>query len=249
MKINEFKKLGFTMMLKGGLTTFFLTTLCLLLGEFVVSDIFSTVRIDYGNLSLTNIIDQVLAAVFNSFNNNLLNGLLSVSSDDLIRTIGLIVFSLFFYIAVVEVTQVGRDMFLLNVRRDQLNSNLLFWAFNNKYYAKVLTVQSIRWCLTWFGLVLGIIPGIYLYLRFRWLNYVICEYPQQTSREWLMKAWQMSDQQTINLLWLELSFFGWRILNLFTFGLSRFIIEPYYQATFTEVYCARINTFKKTMKN
>jgi len=245
MKIREFKKIGLAMLMKSGLTTFFLTGFCLLLGEFVISDAFSTVKIDYGNLSLSSIYDQLLAAVLNTFNNNLINGILNVTTTDLPRALGLIGFSLVFMIVVVEVVQVGRDQYLLQARQDKLDSNLLFWGFNNKRYARIIYVQAIRWSLIGVGLLLGIVPGLYGYFRLRMLNYVICTKPESEPKQWLTQTMALSDGQLWSWLALELSFFGWRILNLFTFGLSRFVIEPYYQCTFTEVYCARANALKK----
>ena len=49
---------------------------------------------------------------------------------------------------------------------------------------------------------------------------------------------EMMEGEKWNFFILKLSFFGWLLLCVFTFGIGGFFLEPYMQATYAEFYAA-----------
>lgn len=66
-----------------------------------------------------------------------------------------------------------------------------------------------------------------------WPKTPICPPPEamELSKE-------MMEGEKWNFFILKLSFFGWLLLCVFTFGIGGFFLEPYMQATYAEFYAA-----------
>ena len=102
------------------------------------------------------------------------------------------------------------------------------------------TLITALWSLTLFG---GFIK-IYQYML---VQYILAENPSVSGREARKLSTKMMDGHKWEAFKLSLSFIGWRILSLFTFGLLElFFVNAYEAAVFGEYYAElRIDAKKK----
>ena len=95
--------------------------------------------------------------------------------------------------------------------------------------------------LTQLKIALGcllVIPGIYWSYCYTLVPFLLAENPYMTTRRAMELSKQMMDGEKWNTFVLQLSFFGWAILCVLTFGIGYLFLEPYIQATFAELYAA-----------
>lgn len=238
MKIRDFKRLGLRMILNSFLTSMFITAMVIILASMTQVDFSSFVLIEQNNLTTINLFDQLMAALSNSLNSNVFTGFLATDFSKIDNILYLIIFSVVFYIAVYSVVTVGRDAYFLQNRAFRINSNLLLYGFDKKIYRKIMYAQLVRYGKIIFGFICFIVPGIYIFYKYRFLNYVMVQYPDKDIHEWI----SMNNQITVGRIWflilLDISFIGWRLLNLVSFNLFKYFLEPYYQATYCELYVA-----------
>ncbi|NLL55715.1 MAG: DUF975 family protein [Clostridiales bacterium] len=86
------------------------------------------------------------------------------------------------------------------------------------------------------GLILFIIPGIILAMRYSMLTFVLADYDDISWRDALYKCKQITDGRKGEIFIYMLSFFGWGILVAITLGILSIYVLPYYQATFANLY-------------
>jgi uncharacterized membrane protein len=86
--------------------------------------------------------------------------------------------------------------------------------------------------------LLLIIPGIIKSYEYFFVPYLLAENPSMAPARAAALSRQMADSEKWNIFVLQLSFLGWFILGALTFGIGRFFVEPYYQATMAELYAA-----------
>lgn len=87
-------------------------------------------------------------------------------------------------------------------------------------------------------IVLSFIPVIYLSYCYVLVPYLLAENPCLTAG----RAMELSKQMMYGEKWhyfvLRLSFIGWDLLCLLTFGIGNYFLAPYIQATMAEFYAA-----------
>ena len=84
--------------------------------------------------------------------------------------------------------------------------------------------------------LLFIIPGIIKSYEYCMVPYILAENPNISSE----RAFELSRLMTKGEKWkifvLDLSFIGWRILGVLCCCVGGIFLEPYYEATFAELY-------------
>ena len=88
------------------------------------------------------------------------------------------------------------------------------------------------------GCLLLLIPGIYWSFCYVLVPYLLAENPYLTTRRAMELSRQMMDGEKWSYFVLRLSFFGWGLLCLLTFGIGNYFLAPYIQATMAEFYAA-----------
>ena len=83
-----------------------------------------------------------------------------------------------------------------------------------------------------------IVPGIYWSYCYRQVPYLIAENPYLTTSRAMELSRAMMDGEKWRSFVLDLSFLGWSLLCVLTFGIGYLFLEPYYQATMAEFYAA-----------
>ena len=72
-----------------------------------------------------------------------------------------------------------------------------------------------------------IIPGLIAAYRYAMADYALCENSEMGVRDALRESSRMMKGNKWKLFCLELSFIGWRILSIFTFGVGQLFLAPY----------------------
>lgn len=111
----------------------------------------------------------------------------------------------------------------------------LAFAFKGKRYLHCVSTIFLKnlyqslWNLT-------IIGGIIKNYSYKMVTYIIAENPQISANDAIKMSKIMMNGNKFQTFKLDLSFLGWHILQIFTFGIAGVFINPYYTATITELY-------------
>lgn len=85
--------------------------------------------------------------------------------------------------------------------------------------------------------LIGAIISVYIFLRWEMAPFLLLESDGSVSAiHALRKSFQITDGQVLSLFLLHLSFIGYYILILFSFGIAAFWVAPYISQTITEFY-------------
>ena len=124
--------------------------------------------------------------------------------------------------------------FLSLIRQEDIRYERLFEGY--KDFIRTLLMEFLYCLAVAVGTCLFIVPGIILGIGLCMAPYILKDDPQISAMDALMKSWQMTRGHKMKLFWLGLSFIGWIILSLCTFGLGFFLLAPYMEATFAHYY-------------
>lgn len=132
--------------------------------------------------------------------------------------------------------QIGICRFSLNLSKGDSSAKFkdLFSGFD--VFLKSLLMNLIIMICISIGMILFIIPGIILIFMFSQANYILAENPEKSSIECLKESIRMMKGYKFEYFVLYLSFVGWFILSILTFGIGFLWLVPYYQITATNFY-------------
>lgn len=154
---------------------------------------------------------------------------------------------------VIAAILIGIDIFLLNpiesgcqrffivnhVESGRTSLSEMFHSFNGTHYLNVVKTMFLRDLYLFLWSLLFIVPGIIKSYSYRLVPYIIAEQPDMDQREAFRLSREMMDGNKWHAFCLDLSFIGWNILNLFTFGiLGIFYVHPYHATANAEMYIA-----------
>lgn len=176
-----------------------------------------------------------------------LYGFLNAMDDFLFKdkaTEGMIILAgtilmILFLALVSNVLSVGQCRFLLENRtyRESRMGRLAF-PWRVKRWKKTAFTMFKRSFLI-FLWDLTIIGGIIKRYSYKMIPYILAENPDIGSQDAFALSRRMMNGYKMRGFLLDLSFLGWRMLNLFTLGILRHVwITPYTETAWTEVYAA-----------
>ena len=128
------------------------------------------------------------------------------------------------------------NAFLLLVRQEDREVPANMYKIATKgYWHKVwgtllMTIFTFLWSL------LFIIPGIVKMFSYAMTPYILEEHPELSANEAIDRSRAMMKGHKFDLFWLLLSFIGWGILSLFTFGIGGLWLGPYVQGAHAAFY-------------
>ena len=131
-----------------------------------------------------------------------------------------------FYYAFLKLYRNGDEKVMDNMFKD---------AFKPKYGRNILAMLLVG-ILVGLGSLLLVIPGIILTLCYQLVPFVLKDNPDISAIQALKKSREMMRGHKFDLFWLGLSFIGWVILAVFTFGIGVFWLEPYWLTTLAAFY-------------
>ena len=110
----------------------------------------------------------------------------------------------------------------------------LFQGFQS--FGKSIWLSILVAVFTFLWTLLLYIPGIIKGLSYSMAFYVLADNPEMTAREALRERKEIMHGHKWDLFVLELSFFLWMILGLFTLGFAYIYVIPYMSATVANFY-------------
>ncbi len=124
---------------------------------------------------------------------------------------------------------------LLVSRSEKINALEPFTIGFNNYMKKLggmawMTLFSLLWSL------LFIVPGIVKAYSYRFTPYILAECPNVSARDALKISRRMTQDVKWELFVFDLSFSGWFLLTVLTFGLLSIYTLPYYQTAAAALY-------------
>lgn len=143
-----------------------------------------------------------------------------------------IIISLF----VVNMFEIGIAKFFIDAREGKYSIEQLLYAYKSGNLTNLVVTMFLRSLYIVLWSLLFVIPGIIAAYRYRFVPYILAENPDLVPSEALRLSKEMTNGIKMDLFILDLSFFGWHLLSLVTFGLSEYFLAPYIQATNAEVY-------------
>lgn len=130
----------------------------------------------------------------------------------------------------------GRGFFVRGARENTANMGEIGLAFRQDHYLNVVWVMFYRAIINFLYFLLLIIPGIVKAYSFSMVPYLLAENPQLDAKRAIEISEDMTHGHKLNMLILDISFAGWYILGLFFFGIGRYLVYPYVDATKAQLY-------------
>ena len=153
------------------------------------------------------------------------------------KTLNAIFVSLLLSLFIGSIIAVGYAKFNLKIADGKYASvGDLFSPFTNNSYSKIVLTCLVKYTVILALSLLFVVPGIIAYYNYALTNYVLAENPNLTFKQALKKSKALMYGNRLRLFCLQLSFTGWVILCLFTFGIGFFWLYPYYYTTKTAFY-------------
>ena len=132
---------------------------------------------------------------------------------------------------------VGGSRFFVMNQTEDAKPGILLYGFKSGSFGNIVLVMFLRDLFIGLWTLLFIVPGIIKNYEYLMVPYILAENPQMSRKDAFAISKRMMMGQKWNAFVLDLSFFGWRLLEGITLGIAGiFYVEPYYQATLAELY-------------
>ena len=117
---------------------------------------------------------------------------------------------------------------------DRISANMFSTGFSN-YWHKVGGLFLV-WLKVVLWMFLLIIPGIIMAIAYTMTPYILEEHPEIDVWEASNRSREMMKGHKAKFFWLTLSYIGWFLLGVLTFGIAMFWVIPYYQTATAAFY-------------
>ena len=125
---------------------------------------------------------------------------------------------------------------LRNHREESVDLENLFDGFRGGRYTRVFCALFLVNLFTILWTLLLIIPGIMKAFSYALTPYIIMDEPELTARQAITRSCEIMQGRRWKLFCLSLSFIGWGILSLLTFGIGFLWLAPYMNASVAAFY-------------
>lgn len=123
---------------------------------------------------------------------------------------------------------VGRAGFFKKNLDDKQPVEPLFDAFTKGHYVNIIINMFITDIIVMLFYLLLIVPGIIKSFEYALVPYILSDNPEMSGEEARKLSSQAMDGNKMNLFLFKLSFIGWVLLTIVTFGLAGiFYVNPY----------------------
>ena len=154
------------------------------------------------------------------------------------RPLGLfVILSVLLTLFVIPVLSIGVARYFMENRQGKPPVGSIFSVFGDGFgnMALVSFLVNLKVML---GYCLLIVPGVIWEYRYAMVPYLLAENPSMSCSRAMELSRGMMHGEKFNFFVLELSFIGWWILTIFTFGIGALFLRPYVEATQAEFYAA-----------
>ena len=125
---------------------------------------------------------------------------------------------------------------LRNHREESVDLENLFDGFRGGRYTRVFCALFLVRLFTFLWTLLLIIPGIIKAFSYALTPYILLDEPELTARQAITRSCEIMQGRRWKLFCLYLSFIGWGILCLLTFGIGFLWLVPYMNASIAAFY-------------
>lgn len=125
---------------------------------------------------------------------------------------------------------------LRNHREESVDLENLFDGFRGGRYTRVFCALFLVHLFTFLWTLLLIIPGIMKAFSYALTPYILLDEPELTARQAITRSCEIMQGRRWKLFCLYLSFIGWGILSLLTFGIGFLWLVPYMNASVAAFY-------------
>ena len=125
---------------------------------------------------------------------------------------------------------------LRNHREESVDLENLFDGFRGGRYTRVFCALFLVNLFTILWTLLLIIPGIMKAFSYALTPYILLDEPELTARQAITHSCEIMQGRRWKLFCLSLSFIGWGILSLLTFGIGFLWLAPYMNASIAAFY-------------
>ena len=125
---------------------------------------------------------------------------------------------------------------LRNHREESVDLENLFDGFRGGRYTRVFCALFLVNLFTLLWTLLLIIPGIMKAFSYALTPYILLDEPELTARQAITRSCEIMQGRRWKLFCLSLSFIGWGILSLLTFGIGFLWLAPYMNASIAAFY-------------
>ena len=125
---------------------------------------------------------------------------------------------------------------LRNHREESVDLENLFDGFRGGRYTRVFCALFLLYRVTVLCALLLFYPGIMKALSYALTPYIIMDEPELTARQAITRSCEIMEGRRWKLFCLYLSFIGWGILSLLTFGIGFLWLAPYMNASIAAFY-------------
>ena len=125
---------------------------------------------------------------------------------------------------------------LRNHREESVDLENLFDGFRGGRYTRVFCALFLVNLFTFLWALLLIIPGIIKAFSYALTPYILLDEPELTARQAITRSCEIMQGRRWKLFCLYLSFIGWGILCLLTFGIGFLWLVPYMNASVAAFY-------------
>lgn len=134
--------------------------------------------------------------------------------------------------SIVEVGYARFNLELVDGVEPAINS--LFHYFYN--WKTTVAAKFLQGLYVFLWSLLLFIPGIIASYSYAMTSYILADHPELTASEAITQSKEMMEGNRFRLFCLQLSFIGWGILCIFTFGIGNLWLTPYIQAATAAFY-------------
>ncbi|MFO7968503.1 MAG: DUF975 family protein [Candidatus Izemoplasmatales bacterium] len=131
---------------------------------------------------------------------------------------------------------IGVNLYKLNIiRKDEENINVILEGFKGSVGNYIVT-YILRGIFVFLWSLLFIIPGIIKWFSYSMTFFILVDNPDLQPTEAIDRSREMMSGNKGKLFMLYLSFIGWFLLVILTFGIGYIFLEPYIQMTVANFY-------------
>jgi len=138
------------------------------------------------------------------------------------------------------VLYIGLSCFYLNyIDNDKIDYMDIFFSFKAKdinVYIRHLGVMLLMGLFIILWTLLLIVPGIIKAIAYSQVTYIIAENPDKDIMSALKESEKMMNGYKMEYFVMQLSFIGWFLLTVITFGVAGLYVLPYYSTTIALLY-------------
>lgn len=131
----------------------------------------------------------------------------------------------------------GYTVFFLNIIREKkIDWDSIFDGYKNGEWKRIGGTYLLYYIYVILWTLLLVVPGVIKALSYSMTPFILQDDPTISGNAAIEKSMRMMDGHKMDLFWLFLSFIGWIILSIMTFGIGFILLEPYINTSVAHFY-------------